>query len=95
MPRAQYTVLVEWDPAEQCWVGTVPALNWLSDFGETEEQLRERIEEAVEGYLEVLRDHGDPIPQGDPPGPLVPPWRRRATAVEVARGSVSLRFAPA
>lgn len=97
MRHPRYTVLVEWDEEGECWVGTVPALNWLADQGATQEELQQRIEEAVLGYLELLRERGEPIPRGDPPGPLVPPWRRRATPAEVrcAEGGVSLRFAPA
>jgi predicted RNase H-like HicB family nuclease len=70
MPR--YTVIVEWDEEGGCWVGCVPALNWLADQGATQEELRERIREAATGYLELLQELGEPIPEGDPPRPAHP-----------------------
>lgn len=93
MPR--YTVIVEWDEEGGCWVGCVPALNWLADQGTTQEELRERIREAATGYLELLQELGEPIPEGDPPGPLIPPWRRVSEPAEVTVGNVSLAFVPA
>ncbi len=96
MPRCEYTVLVEWDAEGECWVGTVPALNWLADQAPTQELLQERIQEAVLGYLELLQERGEPVPRHDPPGPLVPPWRRQAARAEVRCGNgISLSFAPA
>jgi len=91
--------LVEWDEDAQCWVGYVPALNWLSDSATTEDELHERITEAIVGCLEALDKAGQPIPTADPAGPLVPPWERRSapssTEIQAPTASISLAFVPA
>lgn len=44
-----------------------PALPGLVTHGETLEQAREMAKDAIEGYLAVLRDQGEDIPEGEPP----------------------------
>jgi antitoxin HicB len=41
---------------------TVPALPGCVSQGETREEALAMIREAIEGYLESLQAHGDPIP---------------------------------
>ena len=56
-----YTVLFE--PAEEGgYVAFCPALPGLVTEGDTFEETRERVREAIEGYLESLLKAGDPIP---------------------------------
>ena len=56
-----YTILFE--PAEEGgYVVTCPALPGLVTEGDTLEHARERVREAIEGYLESLRMDGLPIP---------------------------------
>lgn len=57
----RYTVVFE--PAEEGgYVVHVPALNSLATQGETLEEAREMAREAIEGYLECLKDKGISIP---------------------------------
>lgn len=42
---------------------SVPALPGCASQGETREEALANITEAIEGYLESLRAHGDPIPE--------------------------------
>ena len=41
---------------------TVPALPGCTSQGETREEALDMIREAIEGYLESLEAHGDPVP---------------------------------
>ncbi len=61
MAEQSYTVLFE--PAEEGgYVAFCPALPGLVTEGETFDETRERVREAIEGYLESLIKDGDPIP---------------------------------
>jgi antitoxin HicB len=61
MREVSYTVIFE--PAEEGgYVAFCPALPGLVTEGETIEQTRDRVKEAIEGYLESLLKDGEPIP---------------------------------
>jgi antitoxin HicB len=61
MSTYRYTVIYE--PAEEGgYVVHVPALNGLATQGETLEEARAMARDAIEGYLECLRDKGVAIP---------------------------------
>lgn len=61
MTEYSYTVLFE--PAEEGgYVAFCPALPGLVTEGDTYEEVRERVKEAIEGYLESLIKDGEPIP---------------------------------
>ena len=56
-----YTVLLE--PAEEGgYVAFCPTLPGLVTEGDTYEEARGRVKEAIEGYLESLQKDGLPIP---------------------------------
>ncbi len=59
----QYTVILEWDPEAEAYSAVVPALPGCASQGETVEEALANAQEAVELYLEVLRDQGKPIPE--------------------------------
>lgn len=62
-----YTVVFE--PAEEGgYVALVPALPGCVTEGETLDEARAMAQEAILGYLEILRKHGEEIPreQGEP-----------------------------
>ena len=60
----RYTVIFE--PAEEGgYCVYVPALNGLATQGETLEEAREMARDAIEGYIECLKDKGIPIPTED------------------------------
>lgn len=66
-----YTVLFQLEP-EGGYTVTCPALPGLVTYGETLEDARAMAEDAVRGYIECLREDGEPIPESDPaPAPLV------------------------
>jgi predicted RNase H-like HicB family nuclease len=71
MTTRQFQVLLEWDPDDRIWVTYVPALNYLSTFGETREEALANTEEAITGYLETAKKEGIPVPPSNPPAELV------------------------
>jgi predicted RNase H-like HicB family nuclease len=51
---------------------TCPALPGLVTYGASREEARAMAADAIRGYLECLREDGEPIPESDPaPVPLV------------------------
>ena len=57
----KYRVYLEQDEDEM-FVATCPALPGCVSQGRTRSEATENIREAIEGYLESLRKHGDPVP---------------------------------
>lgn len=64
MAVKSYNVVLEWDPEETVWVAYVPALDFLSTYGETKEEAIENTREAILGYLEAAAKEGLPVPSG-------------------------------
>jgi predicted RNase H-like HicB family nuclease len=70
MQEVTYTVHIE--PAEEGgYIAYFPALPGCHTQGETLEEVIAMAKEALEGYLEVLKDHGEPIPKERPKSKLV------------------------
>jgi predicted RNase H-like HicB family nuclease len=57
----RYTVVVEQDE-DGGFVASCPALNHVASQGETLEEALANVREAMEVYIETLREHGDPVP---------------------------------
>ncbi len=69
MDITEYRYTVVYEPAEEGgYVVTVPALPGLVTEGDSLEEAREMVKDAIRGYLESLRKHGEDIPleQGEP-----------------------------
>ena len=64
MTTRWFKVLLEWDAGDQVWVTYVPALDFMSTFGDTREQAIENTREAILGYLEAAAKEGIPVPVG-------------------------------
>lgn len=71
MTTRRYKVLVEWDEEAREWVTSVPALDYLSTFGETRDEAIENTREAILGYIEAATKEGLPIPHGGADAELV------------------------
>jgi predicted RNase H-like HicB family nuclease len=56
MVSTTYKILMQWDPDDQVWVTHVPALNYISTFGDSREETLENTKEAIVGYLEASAD---------------------------------------
>jgi predicted RNase H-like HicB family nuclease len=57
----KYRVLIQPDE-DGVYVAECPSLPGCVSQGETREEAVANIQEAIEGYLESLKAHGDPIP---------------------------------
>ena len=57
----KYLVIIERGPNN--FSAYVPDLPGCTSAGKTLEDSLAGIQEAVEGHLEVMREHGDPIPE--------------------------------
>ncbi len=71
MTTRRYKVLLEWDAEARAWVTYVPALDYLSTFGETRDDAIQNTREAILGYIEAATKEGLPIPQGGADAELV------------------------
>lgn len=56
-----FQVVVERDSEDRAWVTYVPALDFISTFGETREEALANIREAIVGYLEAAKKEGLPV----------------------------------
>lgn len=56
----KYAVIFE--RAQNNWSAYVPDLPGCMTTGQTLEEAKVNIREAIEGHLETLRDFGDPVP---------------------------------
>ena len=45
------------------WVAECPSLPRCISEGQSKEEAIQNIREAIEGYIEVLEEEGDPIPR--------------------------------
>ncbi len=57
----KYAVIFE--RSENNWAAYVPDLPGCISTGETLEETKTNIREAILGHIETLREYGDPIPQ--------------------------------
>lgn len=58
----EFEVFLE-EAEEGGFVVTVPALPGCVSEGETREEALVNIKDAIEGYIEALRRHGEPLPK--------------------------------
>ena len=71
MSSRSFQVVLEWDPEENVWVTYVPALDFLSTYGDTKEEAITNTREAIEGYMEAAAKEGLPVRPGDTEAELV------------------------
>jgi len=61
MNTLTYRILLNEEP-EGGFTVTVPALPGCITYGENMQQAMDMAKEAIEGYIELLKEEGDPIP---------------------------------
>jgi predicted RNase H-like HicB family nuclease len=74
--KRTYTFVFDPDP-DSGFVVTCPALPGLVTHGETIEEARVMARDAMEGFLSVLIEDGEQVPESDPPD-LAPRYDRLA-----------------
>ena len=63
MSEPRYHINVFWSAEDECWIADVPDLRPCSAHGDTRAEAIANIKDAIEGWLEVAREHGMPIPE--------------------------------
>lgn len=58
---AEYTVILE--KGEKGWGAYVPDIPGCIATGRTRQLTEKRIREAISLHVELLREHGDPVPE--------------------------------
>ena len=58
-----YVFRVEVEDEDGRWVAEVPSLPGCVTEGDTKQQALEALREAAQAYLEVMNEHGDPLPE--------------------------------
>ena len=61
MHMLQYRVIIEKDE-DGVLVAKVRHLPGCATQGRTREELMKNVKEAIQAYLEALKEHGDPVP---------------------------------
>lgn len=60
-PMLKYRVIIEKDE-DGIFVARVPDLPGCATEGRTREELMKNVKEAIQAYLEALKQHGEPVP---------------------------------
>lgn len=63
MVHHRYHINVFWYPDDNCWIADVPDLRPCSAHGATPAEAMAEVEIAIEGWLEVAREHAFIIPE--------------------------------
>lgn len=69
---SDYAVSIFWSDEDNQYIAVVPDLRGCSASGDTPEEALSEIKIAKELWLEVAKEHGDPLPE--------PRWRPDAPA---------------
>ena len=59
----KYHINVFWSDEDRCWIADVPDLKTCTAHGATPEQAVAEVQAALEDWLSVAHEHGDPIPE--------------------------------
>jgi predicted RNase H-like HicB family nuclease len=66
MREDSYTVTIFWSGEDQTFIAVADELPGCSAFGDTREEALQEIKTAIRLWLDVAREHGDPIPSPTP-----------------------------
>jgi predicted RNase H-like HicB family nuclease len=68
MNEANYTITIFWSQEDQVFIAVADELPGCSAFGDTREEALREVKIAMRLWLDVAREHGDPIPEPRPYG---------------------------
>ncbi len=57
-----YNINLFWSDTDGCWIADVPDLRGCSAHGATPEEAAREAQIAIEQWVEVASEYGDPIP---------------------------------
>ena len=58
-----YVFRVEVEDEDGRWVAEVPSLPGCATEGDTKEEALQALQEVAQAYIEVMNEHGDPLPE--------------------------------
>ena len=58
-----YVFRVEVEDEDGRWVAEVPSLPGCATEGDSKQEALEALREAAQAYLDVMSEHGDPLPE--------------------------------
>ena len=62
--KKTYALAVDFEQEEDgSWSVDIPAIPACAAWGSTKEEALENLQDLTQGYLEVLLEHGDPLPK--------------------------------
>jgi predicted HicB family RNase H-like nuclease len=61
-PGDAYLKIVEWSDEDACYVGTCPGLMLGGVHGDDEVKVYKELCQAVEEWIEIYKEDGDPLP---------------------------------
>ena len=61
--NTDYHIDVFYSAEDEAWIANIPDLRYCSAHGPTPQKAVEEVMVAMEGWLEVAKEHGDPIPK--------------------------------
>lgn len=59
----KYEIIIYWSNADNVFVAEVPELEGCMAHGDNEEMALHNIKEAIDFYIQVLKDNNKPIPK--------------------------------
>lgn len=59
----QFTVVLDYDPQEDVYNVSVPSLPGCFTWGKTKAEALRNAKDAIEVFIDVLAEYGDPIPE--------------------------------
>ena len=86
-----FEIVIEKEPDGPGYLAYSPTLPGCFSNGQTVEDAKRNIREAIQQHLEVLQEKGEPIPQ---PGTGNPPNARNAPQARNPRGASRAPLAP-
>lgn len=57
-----YVFRAEVEEEDGCWVAEIPSLPGCATEGDSKEEALEALREAAQAYVDVMSEHGDPLP---------------------------------
>lgn len=60
-----FEIVIEKEPEDEGYLAFSPTLPGCFSNGQTIEQAKRNMREAIQQHLEALLEHGDPIPQNE------------------------------
>ena len=59
----KYDIILNWSDEDRAFVAEVPELPGCMAHGDSQEAALERVNEAVQLWIDTARERGDPVPE--------------------------------